>query len=346
MGSGRWDAGSHLRSTKSKMEEHGTTFAYSASVASGAVPKAAHATMDPKVVAGAASPFVGSVMRESCDSDEHPETLPIAVFFDVTGSMGQWPQVLQSKLPKLYGLLLAKGYVEHPQVLFGAVGDVYSDRVPLQVGQFESDNRADENLENIYLEGNGGGGNHESYDLAAYFMARHTHTDAWEKRGKKGYCFFIGDERAYENVDRKFVTALIGDGLEADIPTPEIIAELQEKWEVFYLYCSQASYSMEEVLVVEKPGHSLPWRQLLGQNAIVLDDAEAVCETIALTIGLCEGSIDLDAGMDDLADVGSDKKAIESASRALATVGAAVGGGSATGDADGDIDDGDGADRL
>ena len=47
------------------------------------------------------------------------------------------------------------------------------------------------------------------------------------------------------------------------------------------------------------------WRQLLGQNVIELDDLDAVCETIALTVGLGEESVDLDAGLTDLVAVGS-----------------------------------------
>ena len=37
----------------------------------------------------------------------------------------------------------------------------------------------------------------ESYELAMYFMARHTALDCHEKRGKRGYLFIIGDEMAY-----------------------------------------------------------------------------------------------------------------------------------------------------
>ena len=47
------------------------------------------------------------------------------------------------------------------------------------------------------------------------------------------------------------------------------------------------------------------WRKLLGQNVIALDDLDAVCETIALTVGLGEEAIDLAEGLDDLAQVGS-----------------------------------------
>ena len=135
--------------------------------------------------------------RESRDSDEHPDSTAIAVMFDVTGSMGSIPVTLQKKLPELLGLLLRKGYVPDPQILFGAIGDATCDRVPLQVGQFESDNRMDDNLENIFLEGGGGGQRTESYELAMYFIARHTDIDCWNKHGRKGYLFIIGDEMAY-----------------------------------------------------------------------------------------------------------------------------------------------------
>src|SRR5262249_26010298 len=159
-------------------------------------------------------------------SDEHPRSTPIAVLFDVTGSMGGVPRELVRKLPELYGLLLRKGYVEHPQVMFGAIGDATTDRVPLQFGQFESDNRADGDLLKMVLEGGGGGQTTESYELAAYFMARHTAIDSWERRGRKGYVFFIGDEQPYPQVDPLQVRELIGDDLAEAIGVDAIFAEL------------------------------------------------------------------------------------------------------------------------
>src|SRR6185369_14338805 len=118
----------------------------------------------------------------------------------VTGSKGSVPRSLQAKLPQLLGLLLRKAYVRHPQILFGAIGDATCDRAPLQVGQFESDNRLDDDLSRILLEGGGGGQQTESYELAMYFMARHTTIDCFDKRGKRGYLFIIGDEMAYGQV--------------------------------------------------------------------------------------------------------------------------------------------------
>ena len=119
----------------------------------------------------------GLRFRESRDSVEHPDSNAIIISLDVTGSMGTVPRVLQTKLPQLLGLLTRKGYATDPHIMFGAIGDATCDRVPLQVGQFESDNRMDEQLRTIFLEGNGGGQKSESYELAAYFVARQKAAD-------------------------------------------------------------------------------------------------------------------------------------------------------------------------
>jgi hypothetical protein len=261
-----------------------------------------HPSLDPR----------GVSLRESRDSAEHPESLAVAVLFDVTGSMRAVPRALQARLPQLLGLLLRKSYATDPQILFGAIGDATCDRAPLQVGQFESDNRMDDDLGRILLEGGGGGQKSESYELALYFMARHTAADCYERRGKRGDLFIIGDEMAYQRVKRGEVAAAVGDELTADVPLAAILAEVTARWDTYYILPAGASYAGDtEVLGF--------WRGLLGQNVIELADLDAVCETIALTVGLGEDAIDLDAGLADLGDVGS--AAGPAVSRALAVLG-------------------------
>jgi hypothetical protein len=222
--------------------------------------------------------------------------------------MGGVPRVLQTKLPQLLGLLTRKGYATDPHIMFGAVGDATCDRVPLQIGQFESDNRMDEDLARIVLEGGGGGQKRESYELAMYFMARHTSLDSMLNRGRRGYLFLIGDEMPYQRVKPKEVRAVIGDELSEPISTEAMLAELQRSFDVYYLLPTAAGWGGDaEVLGC--------WRKLLGQNVIELDDLDAVCETIALTVGLGEEAIDLDAGLADLVSYGS---------TATATVGKAL----------------------
>jgi hypothetical protein len=297
MGSGRWSTNVYDAAARYRAATGASAFGYSDSGA-----KRVHPDLDPR-----------DIMRESRDSDEHPESLAIAVLFDVTGSMGQVPRVLQQKLPQLLGLLLRQGYVEHPQILFGAIGDATCDRAPLQIGQFESDNRMDDDLGRILLEGGGGGQKTESYELAMYFMARHTAIDCYERRGKRGYLFLIGDEMAYPEVSRGEASGVIGDRLAENIALRAIVTELTRTWDTYYIQPEGASHAGDTTVL----GF---WRDLLGQNVIELADLDAVCETIALTIGLGESAIDLTDGLDDLHDVGSSAGPV--VSRALATIGA------------------------
>jgi hypothetical protein len=324
MGSGAWSSNTYdARSAAKKAAGHDVFYYSSVTSSSPPTDWKVHEGLDAKLVAGPKSAFAGNVMRECIISEEHPDPTPIAVYFDVTGSMKNLPRILQSKLPELHGLLVRKGYCADPQIMFGAIGDAYVDRVPFQTGQFESDNRMDENLENLFLEGGGGGGNHESYDLGLYFLAKHTYLEPFEKHGKKGYAFLIGDERAYPAVNFRQAEAIIGDSLQENVPIEEVIAEVQERYNLFYLFAVQGSYDVERTLAVEADGDGArTWRALLGQNAIELPNAEAVCETIALTVGLLEGAVTLDDGLEDLEEIGTSVSVREATGKALATVGA------------------------
>jgi len=296
MGSGRWS--SDVYETAERLRGGKSAFAYSDSGA-----RTVHPDLDPFDVG----------RRESRDSDEHPRSLAIAVLFDVTGSMGGVPRALQKKLPRLLGLLKDSGYVADPQIMFGAIGDATCDRAPLQVGQFESDNRMDGDLERILLEGGGGGQKTESYELAMYFMARHTSADCFEKRGKRGYLFMIGDEMPYPQVKPREVNAWIGDELPQPVAIRNLVAQLTRRWDTYYILPEGAAYAGDGQVLGT-------WRGLLGQNVIELSDLDAVCETIALTVGLGEEAIDLDEGLADLQDVGS--TAGSTVGRALAGIGA------------------------
>jgi hypothetical protein len=304
MGSGYWSA--DVYETAERLRKGKSAFAYSDSGA-----RSVHPDLDPF-----------DVKRESRDSDEHPNSLAIAVLFDVTGSMGTVPRKLQKKLPRLLGLLKDNQYVEGPQLLFGAIGDATCDRAPLQIGQFESDNRMESYLHNIVLEGGGGGQKTESYELAMYFMARHTSIDCFERRNKRGYLFIIGDEMPYPGVKPREVSAWIGDEIPQPVAIRNLVAQLTRRWDTYYILPEGASYAGDGQVLGT-------WRGLLGQNVIELADLDAVCETIALTVGLGEEAISLAEGLADLQDVGS--TAGESVGQALAGIGAYHGGGRSRG---------------
>ncbi|WP_227985383.1 hypothetical protein [Nocardia spumae] len=302
MGYGQWDDSAYDAARTFRAARGLDDFGYTADMRAQPLSAwVAHPQLDP----------FGVGARESRDSAEHGASLPIAVLFDVTGSMGVVPRVMQEKLATLHGLLQRKGYAEDPQILFGGIGDADCDRVPLQVGQFESDNRMDEQLRLILLEGGGGGQKSESYELAAYFMARHTATDAWDKRGRKGYLFIVGDELNKSRLAAAHIRRVIGDEVTQDVSVSSIYRELSDRWQVYYILPNRSHYYND-------PDITEHWRGVLGERVLRLEDPAAVCELIALTIGIGEDRVDLGVGLADLRDIGSD--AADAVGRALASI--------------------------
>jgi hypothetical protein len=217
--------------------------------------------------------------RESRDSDAHPETLAIAVFLDETGSMGEIPSYLiREKLDKLIETLIKHG-IPHPQVLFGGIGDHHSDSAPLQVGQFESGTvELNKWLTTLYLEGNGGGQNKESYLLAYLFAARHTSTDTFEKRGVRNLLFTIGDEGCWESLDAETLKNLMGYTEDVNVTVEELLNEVHRTYHVFHIHVNNHDQN-----VIKQ------WRNLLGERLIILDDYTATAEVIASTVALVHG---------------------------------------------------------
>lgn len=277
MGSGAWSAANYFDRARAKAAAGQDAFDYNATAKRSGQLRV-HQTLDP----------YGLGMRESRDSAEHPDSNPIIIGLDVTGSMGRVVRGIHRDLPHLHELLLGQKYIPHPQILFAAVGDATCDRIPLQVGQFESDNRMDQNLENMILEGGGGGQNTESYELMMYLAARHTASDAWEKRRRKGYLFMIGDEMAYSRVHRAHIHKLIGIDPQADIPLDQVIAEAGERYHLFFIIPGGAAHGGDRKILDF-------WEEQLGKSRVLkLQNPEDTSECIGITIGATEGVIDID----------------------------------------------------
>ncbi len=226
------------------------------------------------------SPF-GAKFRESRDSDIHPKSIGVIFALDVSGSMGEIPGRLATKtLPSFMKAMLDAG-VTDPQVLFMGIGNAIGDAAPLQVGQFESNDKLmDQWLTQIFLEGGGGGGD-ECYELAMYFAARHTSMDCLQKRNRRGYLFITGDENPNPFVYKKQVKKLIGDDLEADIPMERIIEETKKSFELFYL--------IPDGLRGQQVG--APWRKLLGERVIVMDKPDDTSVVAAGLVSLIERAV-------------------------------------------------------
>ena len=161
---------------------------------------------------------------------------PIVVALDVTRSRGDDTKLMYEKLPMLMGQIRLHEYVEGAGLSFASVGDATVDEAPLQVSQFEADNRLDEALARMWIEEGGGGTGQESYELCAYFYSRTNTVRLNQGIGKKGYFFFVGDEGFYPKVDRAQVKRIIGDDLPEDLDAAEAFRRLSQKFHVFFLF--------------------------------------------------------------------------------------------------------------
>lgn len=241
-----------------------------------------------------------NVMRECCDSDEHPNTIPVILALDVTGSMGR----AAMEVARTLNNIMTKVNENNKDVEFCvmAIGDVECDEAPVQISQFESDVRIAEQLDKVYFEGGGGGNYYESYTAAWYFGARHTKLDCW-KRGKKGIIITMGDEPLNPYLkavggDRAWGTHGLGlrecsgDNLQDNIDTKELYEEATKKFDIYHIAvddpaCMYKSY---------KDDVDRSWKKYLDEDHFkisTIDGLSALIPNIIKNANTEEGS---DAG--------------------------------------------------
>ena len=186
-------------------------------------------------------------VRESRDNDEHPNSTPIAIGVDVTGSMGYLSEsIIKNSLNELMKKLYASNVIPDPQLMFAAIGDAEEDDAPLQVTQFESDIRIAEQLLELWLEGRGGD-TPEDYSLFWYFLAKHTDTDSMKKRNQKGFAFTIGDAPNHPSLSKKAIKKIFNDDVQGKLKEKEIIEETLKTYELFHINISSRS----EITVID-----------------------------------------------------------------------------------------------
>ena len=230
-------------------------------------------------------------VRESCDSADHPESTPIIIAFDVTGSMSRIPaEMVKTGLPTVIEQTLEHRPVPDPQFLMAAVGDAYCDEAPFQASQFESDIRIAKQLTDIYLEGNGGGNGGESYSLAWYFAAKKTKLDSLIKRGKKGILFTIGDEHLHPKLEARQIKAIFGDTVSEDVSSEALMLQAEKHFNLYHIVCTHGESERGSYWdVIER------WRSIMGEErVIVLKNHEHLPEIIAATLRVHAGEATAD----------------------------------------------------
>lgn len=264
MGHGGYDTNSRTIRTTMYANSNGHASLDSMSMQDIFVNKSINNAMSPK----------GLVVRESRDSAEHPNSVAIIIGLDVTGSMGSVPHSLVKEgLPKIVSSIIQGGEPD-PQILFLGIGDHECDRSPLQVGQFESsDELLDKWLTDVYMEGGGGGNGGESYLLAWFLAANYTATDCFEKRGKKGFLFTIGDEPTLRSLPAQHQKAIMGDGQYSQWTAETLLEKVREKFNVFHIHVKfTASGSRQEYIN--------SWN-FIGESLLIAENLQDIPKIIA-----------------------------------------------------------------
>lgn len=221
-------------------------------------------------------------VRESVDSQANPNSTPIIIGVDMTGSMDFLAEnIIRKDLKTVVKGLYDNKPVSDPHILLAVIGDGYSDDSALQITQFEADICLMEQAEDFYLEKNGGGNHGESYALLWAFAANKTKTDCWEKRHKKGYLFTVGDEKTHMEITRDQFKRFLGMDVETDIPVDALLEQVKKRWNVYHLIVQTSATHMQKA--------DKAWKDLLGDNAVLLESPDNIGEMITALIQLNEG---------------------------------------------------------
>lgn len=231
-------------------------------------------------------------VRESMDSSDHPNSTPIILGLDVTGSMSKVLRSMFDNIGLFVENIYSRNIVPDPQICCMGIGDVKYDDCPLQVTQFESDIRIAEQMRGIYLEQGGGGNDTESYTLAWYFANNHVYSDAIEKRNKKGYIFTMGDECCPARLTKEDIKKVFGyDIQETDIPTGELLKEVSKNWNVYHLVITEGNFYSGRYRDHDGPRKiSETWGEYLGQNVIYVTDMTKLSEIIISVLQVDNGA--------------------------------------------------------
>ena len=203
-------------------------------------------------------------MRECCDSEEHPNTKPVIIGLDVTGSMGPATEAVAKQLNDIMEHLY--GEIEDVEFMTCAIGDLSYDDAPIQVTQFESDIRIADQLGKVYFEKGGGGNGWESYTAAWFFGLNCTKLDCYNNRGQRGLIITIGDEPLNPYLPAGPLAEALGMSIQGDVDTEELYKEASQKFDIWHIgfedkHTCFARYNAQ--------GRMNGWEKLLGDHYVI-----------------------------------------------------------------------------
>ena len=221
----------------------------------------------------------GKATKDLIASDVKTDsTCPVIIVVDETGSMGEWPKVMFSKLPYLENE--TKEYLgDDAEFCFMAIGDANNnEKYPLQVRPFAKGLELKARLEELVIEGQGGGSGSETYEIAALFAAEKIDMP----KAIKPIIIFIGDELTYDTISREHAEELCGIKTERPLVTSAVFKKLQDKMAVYFIQKSYGSGSGPSNTISDRDRSAHDsWAKLVGEDHIaVLPSADRVVDVI------------------------------------------------------------------
>lgn len=219
---------------------------------------------------------------------------PIDYCFDITGSMGDIPLMMWDRWPNVIRELILRQYLENPELSVAMVGDINSDKYPIQICDYSILRNLDAWFKRIcWLERNGGGQTYESYELFAWFYLNRVE----RPNAKNPFLLFTGDEGFYPEIKGSDLRQHFG-GEASNISAEEVFAALLKKYKgnVFLLHRRYGGSSRSDKEIVKQ------WENVLGSPRVIKMKEDAAIADLTLGVfALASGSRTLDGYCEDMA---------------------------------------------
>jgi hypothetical protein len=156
-------------------------------------------------------------------------THPAVICADDTGSFKREICIILEKLA-LLGMEVGR-YMPTYELCLALVGDTTCDSFPLQIQDFDKGPALDPRLKALFPEG-GGGDAPESYDLAAYYFTNHCEMP----NAVKPLFIWVLDATTRTKLLAAHVRKYIGDDLQSDLDSVEVLKKLADKFTVYVIF--------------------------------------------------------------------------------------------------------------
>ena len=202
---------------------------------------------------------VGDFVPERLETDA---AVPVVIVSDLTGSMGEWPGVMFSKLPYLDNEL-KEYYGDDYAVSFAGVDDVTCCHIPFQARKFAKGTEMKVQLEAIQHTRQGGGTMEESYDIPAlYYLMNCEMPNAVQP-----LMVFIGDEGLYDHVNPEDAKNWARHDMEKRMSIKTLFEKLKTRFSVYLIRKPYGSVS--NIMDEDNTRIRRQWVELLGEDHVV-----------------------------------------------------------------------------